>query len=344
MPSNPPLPPVVLITPGDPNGIGPEVVAKVFRKSKFPKSVRFVCVGAEAPLKKLRVKYRIPGSHAELGGIRRAKPGTLWLLPTPNPPAGFTRTAKAGFQSGWSISASVKLLQAGSADALVTGPISKENLQAGGFPYHGHTDFLADLARPSPEAHAVEVTMMLANSQLRVSLVTVHQSLRQVPDSLTREGIVRAVMQTWEHLTGFCGISRPKIAVTALNPHAGEAGILGREEIEIITPALDELRAKLGRKCELTGPHPADTLFAMNQLAKPKERVDAVVCMYHDQGLIPVKLLDFPNTVNLTLGLPFIRTSVDHGTGFDIAGRGIADPSSMESAIWLALDMIQKSR
>ena len=148
--------------------------------------------------------------------------------------------------------------------------------------------------------------------------------------------------QTAENLQNFWGIQTPKIAITSLNPHAGEAGRLGREEIEIIQPEISHLKRIYRKKIEIHGPFPADTLFAKHILSLKKDRWDAVVCMYHDQGLIPVKLLDFKKTVNITLGLPIIRTSVDHGVGFDIAGKGIADPSSLIAAIDLAASMVKK--
>jgi 4-hydroxythreonine-4-phosphate dehydrogenase len=166
--------------------------------------------------------------------------------------------------------------------------------------------------------------------------------IHELPRALTREKVRRAVLHTAHHLRHDCGIRKPRIAVAALNPHAGEGGMFGDEETRVITPELEAIRAAHGKDFELLGPLPADTLFANHVMAKPKNRYDAVVCMYHDQGLIPVKLLDFPNTVNVTLGLPIVRTSVDHGTGFDIAGKGIADPSSFQAAIRLAADLVRR--
>lgn len=186
--------------------------------------------------------------------------------------------------------------------------------------------------------------MMLANEQLRVSLVTTHCALKDVPRKLTRAKLKRAILQTAHGLRTLWKISCPRIAVAALNPHAGEGGIFGKEEIRILTPEIQALQkfARATGAFELEGPLPADTLFAKHAQAiarSPKGRglYDAVVCMYHDQGLIPVKLVDFPHTINLTLGLPIIRTSVDHGVAFDIAGKGVADPSSFQSALALAI-------
>jgi 4-hydroxythreonine-4-phosphate dehydrogenase len=225
-------------------------------------------------------------------------------------------------------------VRAGIADALVTGPISKERLQKGGFQYPGHTEFLAALASDEP-ARPVPVTMMLANDKLRVSLVTIHVALSQVSRKISAEEVRRAIFQTAEFLNERLGIKKPRIAVTALNPHAGESGLFGDEDQKIIAPELERIQSE-NLQLEVSGPHPADTLFAKHIALPKKLRYDAVVCMYHDQGLVPVKLLDFKRTVNITLGLPFLRTSVDHGVGFDIAGKGIADPSSMQSAIELA--------
>ena len=251
-----------------------------------------------------------------------------------------------GYQSGWAIETAARLVKKGVAQAIATGPISKERLQRGGYKYPGHTEFLAALCktkpRGSPRAKTPEVTMMLANDQLRVSLVTTHVGLKDVPRALTRKGIRRAVEQTVSSLKNWWGIPHPRVAVAALNPHAGEKGLFGREEITVISPEIRALQKTFRGEADIVGPIPADTFFAMNQLAPAREKFDAVVCMYHDQGLIPVKLLDFRNTVNVTLGLPIVRTSVDHGVGFDIAKTGKADPSSLRAAIRLATQLVTK--
>ncbi|MFL5815216.1 MAG: 4-hydroxythreonine-4-phosphate dehydrogenase PdxA [Bdellovibrionia bacterium] len=335
---------LILITPGDPAGIGPEIAAKIFRvrgrkslRSRYP-DMRFACVGARAPFEKLGTKI-LPfdenvlaqdfgdfGDHIPLLSAPSISPKKSILL--------------EGYQSGWAIERATRLIQAGMASALVTGPISKERLQRGGFKYTGHTDFLADLCGVD------EVTMMLANEQLRISLATVHIGLKDVPKALTREKLRRAVLHTVDSLKNWWGISKPRVAVAALNPHAGEDGLFGDEEIRVISPEIQSLQKDAKRRgYTLVGPLPADTLFANHVMARsqnrPENRFDAVVCMYHDQGLIPVKLLDFPRTVNVTLGLPIVRTSVDHGVAFDIAGKNVADPSSLESAIELAVDIVR---
>jgi len=244
------------------------------------------------------------------------------------------RFSLAGFQSGWAVERAARLVLGGVADAMVTGPISKERLQAGGYPYPGHTEMLAALCRRK------QVTMMLANDQLRISLVTTHLALRDVSRAVTAREITRAVRQTVDSLQNWWGIRRPRVAICALNPHAGESGLFGTEEIRVITPTIRKLQKQFGDQAILQGPLPADTLFAKHVEARPGDRADAVVCMYHDQGLIPVKLLDFPRTVNVSLGLPIVRTSVDHGVAFDIAGTGKADASSFQSALRLACEIV----
>lgn len=320
---------ILAVTPGDPDGVGPEIVWKTLVGGKVPRGFSLLCVGARKPFEKLKARI-IPADPAILSGesLRppREKRPHVWLLEAPTSSAGLLE----GHQAGWSIATATRLALSGKASALVTGPISKERLQQGGYPFAGHTELLAELC------NVPKVTMMLANDQLRVTMVTTHIGLKQVSESLTREKIRHTITQTAEHLRRWWGIRKPRIAVAALNPHAGEGGLFGEEEIRVIAPELQSLRRKAGRTMELIGPLPADTLFAHHIMESAKKRYDAVVCMYHDQGLIPVKLLDFPKTVNVTLGLPIIRTSVDHGVAFDIAGKGLADPSSFQAAVKLA--------
>ncbi len=336
------LPPLA-VTPGDPDGIGPEIVWKSvrYRRRWDPSNqVSFFCVGAELPFRRLRARIEQLTSNdlldPDLARRIRANPAAVWLLAAPETAPG--RRLLPGFQSGWSIEHAVSCVKNGQAAALVTGPISKERLQLGGYPYPGHTEFLASLAGQN------KVTMMLANEQLRVALVTTHIALRDISKKLTKEKIERCIDQTLESLRLQWGIKRPRIAVTGLNPHAGENGLFGEEEKKTIRPAIVRSAKKWSGLALIDGPFPADTLFAQHHLAKPARRWDAIVCMYHDQGLIPVKLLDFPKTVNVTLGLPWIRTSVDHGTGFDIAGKGLADPSSFQSALRLATRLSRRSK
>lgn len=308
--------PTLLITPGDPDGIGPEVVIKTLDDPKIRELANFVLIGAFAPFQSWSKKSSFP------------------FIAAPKPMS--KRYHLGGFQSGWAIESAVSLLLSKRADALVTGPISKENLNLGGYHFDGHTEFLASLCGKK------SVTMMLCNSILRVSLVTTHIALGKVSKTITEKKISRAFKHTYEMLSQDCKIKQPEIAFLALNPHAGECGLFGTEESKIIRPTLKNLTNKYRSRARISGPHPADTFFAMYLAAKPKDRADAVIALYHDQGLIPVKMLDFQNTVNVTLGLPIVRTSVDHGVGFDIAGKGLADPSSLKAAIRLAVEMAKQ--
>ncbi len=333
---------ILVITPGDPDGIGPEIVWKTISSGSYRKGYPLLCVGAKRPFTQLGAKIIECSlsdlSHGKLDPPTDVSGPYLWLLAAPEeaPQTASGERLLPGFQSGWSIQQATQLVLDGHASALVTGPISKDRLQRGGFQYPGHTEFLADLCKQQ------SVTMMLANQFLRVSLVTLHIGIKDVSAALTRQELRRAVLQTAEGLSSLWGIKTPRIGVTALNPHAGEAGIFGNEEIEIIKPEIEALSLSHSKEFKVAGPFPADTLFAKHNLTSPAERFDAIVCMYHDQGLIPVKLLDFHKTVNITLGLPMIRTSVDHGVAFDIAGKGIADPSSLCSAIDLAIDFVER--
>lgn len=224
---------------------------------------------------------------------------------------------------------SVSLLQSGVIQAVVTAPVGKEGLHEVGFDFPGQTEFFAQ--RLSCESHA----MCLTGKNLTVGLVTIHVAIADVPGLLRVDEVVRV----GGLLGDFCkqrGIARPRVAVCGLNPHAGESGAFGREDIEIVTPAVEALQAG-GDDVEFSGPHPPDTIFR----PAADGEYDAVLCMYHDQGLIPLKLLDFDTGVNVTLGLPFPRTSPDHGTAYDIAGTGKADASSMIHAIQLACEMVE---
>ena len=212
--------------------------------------------------------------------------------------------------------------QAGRIDAIATGPINKTALRMAGLPWRGHTDLLAHLTG------AADVAMMFHADRLRVILATVHIPLAEVPAQLTRQRMERTIELAAAELPRF-GYPAPRLAVAGLNPHAGEQGIMGSEDERVLRPAIDAQRA---RSVDVTGPLPGDTVF----VRAVNGEFDAVVACYHDQGLIPVKLLAFGNAVNVTLGLPIVRTSVDHGTAYDIAGRGVADPSSMVAAARLA--------
>jgi 4-hydroxythreonine-4-phosphate dehydrogenase len=220
--------------------------------------------------------------------------------------------------------------RAGAVDAIATAPVNKEAFRLGGLPWHGHTDLLAHLTGSS------HVAMLFYSEALRVVLATVHIALAEVPRALTRESLQATIELTARELPRF-GIARPRIAVAGLNPHAGEHGLFGQEEDAVIRPAIEACGA---RGIDVQGPFPGDTIFVRAR----RGDFDVVVACYHDQGLIPVKLVAFGQAVNVTLGLPIIRTSVDHGTAFDIAGKGVADPESMIAAVLLAAKLAGGAR
>ena len=224
----------------------------------------------------------------------------------------------------------MRLVQGGEASALCTAPIHKKALKDGaGFAFPGHTEYLAHLAGVG------RVVMMLACDTLRVVPVTIHIPLSEVPGALTPALLEDTVRIVQAGLRRDFGIRRPRLALAGLNPHAGEGGTMGREELDVIIPVIERLRHD---GLTLSGPLPADTMFH----PAARAQYDAAICMYHDQALIPIKTLDFAGGVNVTLGLPFIRTSPDHGTAFDIAGRDMADPSSLIAALRMARDMVRR--
>ena len=320
------------ISLGDPAGIGPEIVIKAFlAQPELLQKCRLF--GPRDWLLAELDRHAQTTQDARgkaLQALRDAfKTHLIEDLASPGPfPPGQVNAA-SGELAFRSIVAATQAVLQGRARALVTAPIHKEAMQRAGHLYPGHTELLAELAGGVP------VRMMLANPELRVVLVTIHMSLRQALDAITETAIVDTLKITDASLRRF-GIGQqrpgraPSIAVAGLNPHAGEGGLFGREEIEIIAPALEHARA-LG--LQVQGPFAPDTVFMR---ARGGVEFDAVIALYHDQGLIPVKYLGVEQGVNITLGLPFVRTSPDHGTAFDIAGQGRADPSSMLSALNLA--------
>jgi 4-hydroxythreonine-4-phosphate dehydrogenase len=233
-----------------------------------------------------------------------------------------------------SIEGAVRLVQQGAARAVVTNPVAKAVLYRAGFAFPGHTEYLASLA--ATDTRPILPVMMLASGPLKVVPVTIHIPLQEVPRALTTDLILAVVETMAKDLGRFFGIERPRLAVTGLNPHAGEDGSMGREEIDIIAPAIEAARQK---GLDVTGPHPADTLF----YAGARATYDAAIAMYHDQALVPFKTLAFEEGVNVTLGLPFVRTSPDHGTAFGIAGSGKASPKSLIEALRLADAMSRKA-
>jgi 4-hydroxythreonine-4-phosphate dehydrogenase len=253
-------------------------------------------------------------------------------LPLAEPPTpGRPSAAAAPFVVRW-IEAAVQLALDGAAAGVVTAPIAKASLYEAGFAYPGHTEFIGELTRAAPMPGARGPVMMLAAGGLRAALVTVHEPLARVPGLVTEERIVSAGTVVAEALARDFGVAAPRLAVAGLNPHAGEGGALGREELEVVAPAVAVLQA---RGIDARGPLSADSMFH----DAARATYDAALCLYHDQALIPVKMLDFWGGVNLTLGLPIVRTSPDHGTAFDIAGKGLARPDSLIAAIRLAAEI-----
>jgi len=316
----------IVLTCGEPAGIGPEL-------APLARSI----LGAEVPFFWLGDPAHLPAGTA-LAVIERPEqalqvPATLLPVlahpfPAPQQP-GIAEPANAASVIAV-IARAVALVQAGQAAAVCTAPIHKKALQDGaGFAFPGHTEYLAHLAGDVP------VVMMLACDALRVVPATIHIPLRNVPDALTPALLEQVLRLTHAGLIRDFGIARPRIAVAGLNPHAGEGGAMGHEDLAVIAPVLHRLQAE---GMALTGPLPADTMFH----ARVRADYDAAVCMYHDQALIPIKTLDFDGGVNVTLGLPFVRTSPDHGTAFDIAGRGVARPDSLVAALRMAGSMARR--
>jgi 4-hydroxythreonine-4-phosphate dehydrogenase len=316
------------LTMGDPAGIGGEIAVAAWAARAREGLPPFFCIDDPARLAALGApvaEIDAPERAAALFDTRL--PVLPEALPAPAPPgAPDPRNAAAVVRS---IERAVALAQTGAAGGIVTSPINKKALYDGaGFAFPGHTEFLAHLG-------GVETpVMMLAAPGLRVVPITIHVALREAIASLTGDLIERTLRALDAGLRRDFGIPSPRIAVSGLNPHAGEGGAMGREEIEIIAPALERLRAEGLR---LTGPLPADTMFHEGARAG----YDAAACMTHDQALIPIKTIDFERGVNVTLGLPFVRTSPDHGTAYDIAGRGVARPTSLIEAIRMAGTMAE---
>ena len=323
--------PTLAVTMGDPAGIGPEIIVKAWAAARDGGHPFFV-VGdhdllAGAPGAGALKLERIASPEAAAAVFSRALP-VLDLPVQGQVVAGKPSPAHAAAVIRWIETAS-GLALSGAIDAMITAPIAKAPLYEAGFEFPGHTEFLGELTRGQAGDDLRGPVMMLAVQDLRTALVTIHEPLSKVPSLLTLDRIARVVRITARALSEDFGISRPRLAIAGLNPHAGEGGALGREEAEIIAPACAALR-RMGIDC--TDPLPSDSLFH----ASARARYDAVVCMYHDQALIPVKMLDFWGGVNVTLGLPIVRTSPDHGVAYDIAGRGLARADSLIAAIDMA--------
>lgn len=315
----------IALTSGDPSGVGPEIALTARAR-----------LGAEVPFFLIGDPRHVPGPCHLIADPAEAAAIPPHLLPlllhqfaAPARPGDPDPANAQGVIDV--IALAVALVQSGQASALTTNPIHKKALNDGaGFAYPGHTEYLAALAGDVP------VVMMLACDALRVVPATIHIPLAQVPKALTADLIERTIRITAAGLTRDFGIATPRLAVAGLNPHAGEGGAMGGEELSMIAPVLDRLRTE---GFVLSGPLSADTMFH----PAARARYDAAICMYHDQALIPIKTLDFAGGVNVTLGLPFVRTSPDHGTAYDIAGKGVADPSSLVAALRMA-DRMAKAR
>jgi 4-hydroxythreonine-4-phosphate dehydrogenase len=305
--------PRLAFTLGDPRGIGPEIVARAL---EAPLPAEITLIGAEDQIAEIPGTKRI-SVGAWRSGSGEGEPGRATF-------GGHARTVLAGKIAGHSVETAARLALDGKVDAIVTAPVNKHALHLAGFPFPGHTEWLAHLAGD------VDVAMMLAAGHLRVVLVTTHVALRDVPSLLTVDRVVRTGEVTQGALRSWFGIENPRIALCAINPHAGESGLFGDEEARILKPAAARLNA--------SGPWPADTVF----IRAMRGEFDAVLAPYHDVGMTAIKVAAFGKGVNVTLGLPFPRTSPDHGTAFDIAGQGVADWGSMREAVELAVRLADR--
>ena len=330
--------PTIAITTGDPAGIGPEVVLKALADRELLNTAHWVVIGDAAILEMVGAQLGLKppdcivldGSFAQGSGSSTAQVCTLDVRQLE--PSQFTvgkLNAACGSAALEYVRTATQLCLDGQADAMVTAPLNKEAVSLTGQSFTGHTEFIADLSE------AAESRMLLVNDHLRVIHVSTHCSLRNACE-LDTHRILRTIQLGNEALQSL-GFTEPRIAVCGLNPHAGENGLFGSEDLELIAPAIQSAQ-NMGLICE--GPFPADTIF----IQAVRGAYDLVVAMYHDQGHVPMKLLDFENTINVSLGLPIIRTSVDHGTAFDIAGKNQADPSSMKAAMKLAVTMSLNQR
>lgn len=323
----------IAITLGDPGGIGPEVALKALYQTRWPATLRFVLIGSRAILRRQAAQLRLP--LPPVGRLADGSHHTARIInwepePDRGPMAwqpGVTGKTQGRAAVRW-IQAAVSGCMADCFDALVTGPICKQSLRLAGLPFPGHTEFLASLTG------ARTFAMMLLGGPLRVVLVTRHLPLAKVPGAVSK-ATIQAAVQLGSQALPWLGVKQNMVGICALNPHAGDKGLLGREEITIIRPALNALRRK---GLNIEGPVPGDVIFHQAL----KGRYGAVVAMYHDQGLGPLKMIAFEEGVNLTLGLPLVRTSPDHGTAFDIAGQGLAQAGSMVAAIRLAAHLAHR--
>lgn len=343
MPAAPPdrtLP--LAVTMGDPAGIGPEITLKAFLRRADRGVPSFVVYGCPATLATRAQRLGIEVGITEVASPGEAAARFSDRLPVvPMPVAREARPGQPAPENGMAtisaIEQATRAVVVGEAAALVTNPIAKSVLYAAGFIHPGHTEFLAALAEALVPGRRHHPVMMLASDVLRVVPVTIHIPLSEVPKSLTRPLLYETIRTTWRSIKTDFGIAAPRVSVAGLNPHAGEGGSIGREDVDLIAPAVEELRRE---GLTVAGPFSADTLFH----AAARKTYDAAVCMYHDQALIPIKTLSFDTGVNVTLGLPFVRTSPDHGTAFDIAAQGVASAESLICALRMAAEMSDRRR
>ncbi|MGE3297111.1 MAG: 4-hydroxythreonine-4-phosphate dehydrogenase PdxA [Porticoccaceae bacterium] len=321
----------VAVTPGEPAGIGPDLLLQLIQDGHRHELVAYTdpeVLTQRAALLRLPVRLRTPAASPQ-----PLAPGELAIAPLPAPapvlPGRPSRDTAAWVLD--TVRTATRDCLAGRCAALVTGPLHKAVINDAGIPFSGHTELLAELTGTP------QVVMMLATKGLRVALVTTHLPLAAVPAAITREVLTRVIEVLHAELAHRFAIPKPRILVCGLNPHAGEGGHLGREEIDVLVPVLEQLQK---RGMDLVGPLPADTLFTPNHLAG----ADAVLAMYHDQGLPVLKHMGFGRAANITLGLPIIRTSVDHGTALELVGTGTADSGSLRTAIDYAVDLALRTR
>jgi len=328
--------PLIAITMGDPRGIGPEVVAKALARDSLFQICSPIILGDLNVLQRTieTLGLGMKAVKVEVSPHFEPRPGALPVLSlsqlAPEKGSGEIPAAEGARASFLYVEKAGKMAMEGRVKAVVTAPVSKEAISRVGIPFQGHTEYFAGISGTK------EFVMMLTGDRLKVALVTTHLALNEVSKALNEEKVLSVIEITGQGLQDYFGLKTPRIAVTALNPHAGEGGLFGKEE-RIISRAIQRAG---DRGLAVSGPWPADSLFHR----AVQGEFDAVVCMYHDQGLIPLKLIHFDNAVNVTLGLPFIRTSVDHGVAYDIAGKGVASSRSLEEAILLAAKMAQQKR
>lgn len=324
----------ILITAGEPAGIGPEIIVKL---AQLAHSDQLIVCASPTLLQDTAQHLQLPLELTEFDPNKPAtthRSGHLWIVPIELGVA-----AIAGKLEQGNAAYVVKTLQMahqlafdGTIDAILTGPVHKGIINQSGLTFTGHTEFFAE------QSNLSKVVMMLATEGLRVALATTHLPLKEVPDAITPQLLEQVIAILVNDLHIKFSLKHPKVLICGLNPHAGEDGHLGREELDVIIPTLEKIRPKVN--AELIGPIPADTAFQSKWL----EQVDAVLAMYHDQGLPTLKYKGFGNAVNLTLGLPYIRTSVDHGTGLEIAGKGLADIGSMQYTLQFTQQLIHNSK